>query len=90
MTSTITTPDQAFLDAVVSVPDDVAPRLMYADWLEERGDPRGEFIRVQCELAAWRKDDANKSLSGEGVKRHAALRRRERELMDAHGKAWTD
>jgi hypothetical protein len=27
------------------------PRLVYADWLDERGDPRGEFIRVQCELA---------------------------------------
>ena len=24
-----------------------APRLVYADWLDERDDPRGEFIRVQ-------------------------------------------
>src|SRR5262249_23287556 len=32
-----------------------APRLVYADWLEERGDPestaRAAFIRAQCELA---------------------------------------
>src|SRR5580704_11727592 len=40
-----------FLQAILDDPDDDAPRLIYADWLEERGDPRGEFIRVQCELA---------------------------------------
>jgi uncharacterized protein (TIGR02996 family) len=39
------------LAAVLRDPDDEAVRLVYADWLEERGDPRGEFIRVQCELA---------------------------------------
>ena len=26
-------------------------RLAYADWLEERGDPRAEVIRVHCRLA---------------------------------------
>jgi hypothetical protein len=26
------------------------PRLVYADWLEERGDPRGEFIRLECRV----------------------------------------
>jgi uncharacterized protein (TIGR02996 family) len=35
--------------AVVASPDDDAPRLVYADWLIERGDPRGELIRLQCE-----------------------------------------
>lgn len=54
MTTAILTPDAAFLDAVCATPDDVGPRLMYADWLEERageGDrERAEFIRVQCEL----------------------------------------
>jgi uncharacterized protein (TIGR02996 family) len=25
--------------------DDDAPRLFYADWPEERGDPRAEFLR---------------------------------------------
>jgi uncharacterized protein (TIGR02996 family) len=33
-------------------PDDDMPRLILADWLEERGDPRGEFIRLQCQQAA--------------------------------------
>ena len=44
------TPDDAFLQAIVEAPDDDTPRLIYADWLEERGDPRGEFIRLQCRL----------------------------------------
>jgi len=39
----------AFLRAVCENPDDDAPRLVYADWLEEHGDPRGEFIRLSCE-----------------------------------------
>ena len=38
----------AFLQAVKDDPDDDAPRLLLADWLEEQGEPRGEFIRVQC------------------------------------------
>jgi uncharacterized protein (TIGR02996 family) len=41
----------AFLTAIRDRPNDEATRLIYADWLEERGDPRGEFIRVECELA---------------------------------------
>jgi uncharacterized protein (TIGR02996 family) len=32
------TPDEAFLQAVVETPDDDTPRLVYTDWLEERGD----------------------------------------------------
>jgi uncharacterized protein (TIGR02996 family) len=40
----------AFLQAILDAPDDNAPRLIYADQLEERGDPRGEFIRVQVAL----------------------------------------
>ena len=30
--------------AVLAAPDDDAPRMVYADWLIERGDPRGELI----------------------------------------------
>ncbi len=41
----------AFLDEVLAAPDSDAPRLIYADYLEELGDPRGEFIRKQCQLA---------------------------------------
>jgi uncharacterized protein (TIGR02996 family) len=42
--------DQRFVDALTADPDDDAVRLVYADWLEERGDRRGEFLRVEAEL----------------------------------------
>ncbi len=38
----------ALLDAICSAPDLDEPRLAYAGWLEQRGDPRGEFIRASC------------------------------------------
>jgi uncharacterized protein (TIGR02996 family) len=38
--------------AVLAAPADDAPRLVYADWLDEHGEPvLAEFIRVQCKLA---------------------------------------
>jgi uncharacterized protein (TIGR02996 family) len=43
--------DAAFLAAIRAAPDDSAPRLVYADWLDERGRPGGDFLRVECELA---------------------------------------
>jgi uncharacterized protein (TIGR02996 family) len=49
------TKGDALLAAVRAAPHDDLPRLVYADFLEEAGDPakvaRAEFIRVQCELA---------------------------------------
>jgi uncharacterized protein (TIGR02996 family) len=48
--------DTPFLDAIRANPRDVASRLVYADWLEDRGDSRGELIRLQEEmngLPAW-------------------------------------
>jgi uncharacterized protein (TIGR02996 family) len=51
------TQEEAFLRAIIDHPADDAPRLIYADWLDERGDPRGEFIRVLCALAEVPKGD---------------------------------
>ncbi|HZY90594.1 MAG TPA: TIGR02996 domain-containing protein [Gemmataceae bacterium] len=42
--------DAAFLRAIADAPTDDAPRLVYADWLEERGDPRAEFLRLEVSL----------------------------------------
>lgn len=42
--------DFPFLRAIFHRPDDDAPRLVYADWLEERGDPRAEYLRLEVEL----------------------------------------
>jgi uncharacterized protein (TIGR02996 family) len=48
------TDEAAFLQAIREAPDDDGPRLIFADWLEERGDERAarwaELIRVQIEL----------------------------------------
>jgi uncharacterized protein (TIGR02996 family) len=70
--------DDAFLQAVLSDPDDDAPRLAYADWLEERGDPRGEFIRVQCTLANLARGDPKRT----------DLVARERVLLGEHETEW--
>lgn len=47
--------DPAFIRSIAASPDDDAPRLVYADYLDETRDPakaaRAEFIRVQIEKA---------------------------------------
>ena len=69
----------AFLAAVAEAPEDDAPRLVFADWLEENGQPeRAELIRLQCRLAATDRYDAARR----------PLARRERELLDRFGKRW--
>ncbi len=70
--------DAGFLEAICENPDDDVPRLVYADWLEERGDPRGEFIRIQCVLANMPDDD----------ERRWSLLARERQLLWLYGKGW--
>src|SRR5687768_8288176 len=37
---------------ILADPDDADAYLVYADWLQARGDPRGELITVQQRLAA--------------------------------------
>src|SRR5262245_32367297 len=38
--------EAALLQAMQENPEDTSLRLVFADWLEERGDPRGELIRL--------------------------------------------
>jgi len=55
------TDDEAFIRAIVDAPNDDAPRLIYADWLDERGDPRGEYLRAETEWAKpWREREQPK------------------------------
>jgi uncharacterized protein (TIGR02996 family) len=69
----------AFLDDIVRHPADDGPRLVYADWLDEQGDPaRAEFIRVQCTRAR----------GGPGDEQDGDLALRERVLLREHGKHW--
>jgi uncharacterized protein (TIGR02996 family) len=44
--------EEVFIDDIRAHPDDDAPRLVYADYLEENGQPeRARFIRGQSERA---------------------------------------
>jgi uncharacterized protein (TIGR02996 family) len=64
---------EGFLRAIFDAPDDDLPRLAYADFLEENGEPdRAALIRVQCQLAAL----------GDRPGEAQQLRRHERELID--------
>lgn len=65
------------LAAVLADPEADAPRLVYADWLTERGDPRGIFISLQCELAR-------------GTSRVAEVEAEAKTLLDSHGAQWLE
>lgn len=69
-----------FLDEIIAHPEEDLPRLVYADWLDEQGDPRGEFIRIQCLLAKLPFDDD----------RRWALQTRETLLKRQYGKGWAN
>jgi uncharacterized protein (TIGR02996 family) len=74
--------EKALLAAIWEHPHEDTPRLMYADWLDEQGDPakadRAELIRIQCELAILSPRHA----------RYPALAKRERQLLKTRRKEW--
>jgi uncharacterized protein (TIGR02996 family) len=68
-----------FLLDIREHPDDDVPRLVYADWLDENGQPeRAEFIRVQIELARAELADP----------RRPDLESRQLQLLARHRKEW--
>jgi uncharacterized protein (TIGR02996 family) len=71
--------EQALLAAIWEHPHEDTPRLVYADWLQEHGQPeRAEFIRVQCELARLEEDALQR----------AHLEQRETALWKKRAKTW--
>ena len=67
--------EAALLRGLADAHDASLPRLVYADWLDERGDAaRAEFIRLQCEPTAAAEPEA--------------LRPRERALLTAYRREW--
>src|SRR5438874_5119877 len=71
----------ALLTAIIAEPDEDTPRLAYADWLDENGDPdRAEFIRAQIEA------ERHPPKSPE----HARLTKRANELLQAHYLRWIE
>jgi uncharacterized protein (TIGR02996 family) len=59
---------------IVDHPDDDGPRSIYADWLVERGDPRGEFIQLDLAIPPL-----------QGAEREAAVRKRAQLLFENLG-----
>src|SRR5690242_11090660 len=56
------TAEEAFLRGVLDDPDDDTVRLVYADWLEDAGEPeRAAFVRAQLRLAKLDIDDPTRS-----------------------------
>src|SRR5262249_10931714 len=43
--------EEAFLSRLADHPDDDVTRLVYADWLDERGDARAAYLRAEVALA---------------------------------------
>jgi uncharacterized protein (TIGR02996 family) len=71
--------EDALLSAIIANPDEDTPRLVYADWLDENGQPeRAEFIRVQIELESVEL----------GSPEHLALRRRQAIILSKHRDQW--
>ena len=75
------TAEDAFLDDIREHPEDDAVRLIYADWLDDRGAPgdadRAEFIRVQIAAVSLRGPELAQNL------------RRSRDLLELHWDEWT-
>ncbi len=69
---------EPFLATILDDPAADGPRLVFADWLEEQGDPRSEFIRVQVELSQLPANDPQRE----------RLADRETALLNRHGVDW--
>src|SRR5688572_30620965 len=73
------TEEESFLRTIRGEPHDDAPRLVFADWLEEHGQPeRAEYIRLQCALANLPPEDPQRP----------ALTKREKQLWQKHAGRW--
>lgn len=69
----------ALFAEILADPRSDAARLVYADHLLERGDPRGELIQLQCRLEKLVPDDPARR----------PLARRIADLLGVHETAWT-
>lgn len=78
---------EAFLADIIANKAEDAPRLIFADWLEENGETeRAEFIRLQMEIfSRWKTTERNEHLFDPDWNR---LRRREMVLFEEFGGEW--
>ena len=65
----------SFLEAILAAPDDDAIRLVYADWLDDHGQPEyAEFIRVQVESARLMEESDRPEETVRDALRHSRFR----------------
>lgn len=64
-----------FIQSIIEHPHDDNYRLVFADYLEEHGDPRAELIRLQLEIGALPRRSPQRP----------TLRRKELQLLKTHG-----
>ncbi|AMV28215.1 Leucine Rich repeats (2 copies) [Gemmata sp. SH-PL17] len=74
--------ERPFLDAILATPDDDTPRLVFADWLDERGQnddaARAALIRAQCQLEHLAPGSAARRV----------LERAAKAILKEHGERW--
>ncbi len=82
--------EELFIAAIVAAPRDDRPRLVYADWLDQRGDLRGAWLRVSVRLQDLMGNDAPPEMRAklQWVREVAQLQRRLRELRSIVPEAW--
>jgi uncharacterized protein (TIGR02996 family) len=71
--------EQAFWKKVLAYPQDEVLRSAFAHWLQERTDPRSEFIRVQDALQHLDPDDDH----------WPEFQAREKAMLEAFGEGWS-
>ena len=71
--------EASLLEAIYAAPERDEPRLVYADWLQEHQNPRGELIHLQVAQARVLAPSAE----------YHRLAERSWELLKANGEAWT-
>ncbi|MBN9120680.1 MAG: TIGR02996 domain-containing protein [Planctomycetes bacterium] len=76
------TDERAFLDAIYATPDEDAPRLVFADWLDERGSDddkaRAALIRAQCQA----------EYPSPASKKRKSLEREAKAILKANADRW--
>ena len=74
--------EQAFLQQMHDRPDDEFLPLVYADWLDDQGDPRGAILRLVVEREAKQRHGRS------GINRRAVMTAEIKEMLVATGVAW--
>ena len=89
----VTDEERALLALIHDAPEQDGPRLVYADWLIQRGNPRGELVALQCLDHATTEASAapahaepagaapDEPTTGQRVRQIF-------KLLETHGKAW--